>query len=222
LTVKDNSFRARVRLVTGIIAVAAAVLVLPSLGGAEEQEKTSLEDWDKPIGGHFARFLSDWTYPMIGATIGGYMLGDSYEQETGRRIMDALVAAGAGTQTLKTATNDRRPVPHSVNTRGFPSGHAAVAFATAAVVAERDSDLEVPAYTLAGFIGWSRHQTRQHYWHQIIAGAALGYWAGSQAAEGKIHLISHRNSAAPESFCFTGFDRNVEIRKPWVLYETDF
>lgn len=190
--------------------------------GAEEREPKSLEDWEKPIGGHFARALSDGTYPLLGLTLGNYMIGDTFEKETGKRLMDAIIVAGGGTQLLKEIIDQRRPVPHSVNKRGFPSGHAALAFAAATVVGDRDEGVEVPAYAVAGLIGWSRHKTRQHHWDQIIAGAVLGYWAGRQAADGKFHLLGDKGTAGAESFSFKGSDQSTEISSPWVLYRTEF
>lgn len=205
-----------------IVAVSMALAVTAIPAAADDAESTSLEDWKKPIGGHFARGLSNATYTMLALTVGNYMIGDSYEKETGKRLMDSLLVAGAGTQLLKATIDDRRPVPHSVNKRGFPSGHASLAFAAATVVGDRDEDMEIPAYTLAALIGWSRHQTRQHHWDQIIAGALLGCWAGRQASAGKIHLLSDRDPTDPESFCFTGFDKSTDIGVPWVLYSTEF
>ena len=202
------------------ICLAFTVTTIPALGG--EELPKDLEDWDKPIGGEFARALSDGTYPAIGATVGAYMLGDSYDRETGRRMIDALFVAGMGTQLLKELTKQNRPIPHHVNDRGFPSGHAAIAFATATVVGDRDPDLEIPALALAGIVSWSRHQTRQHFWDQIIAGAVLGYWAGSQAADGKFHLLADKDGTAPQGLQFRAFDREADTISPWVLYRTDF
>ena len=33
----------------------------------------------------------------------------------------------------------------------------------------------VPAYALAGFVGYSRVESREHYPHDVLAGAAIGF-----------------------------------------------
>jgi membrane-associated phospholipid phosphatase len=60
----------------------------------------------------------------------------------------------------------------------FPSGHAASAFAVAAIFSERYQNHRwVPwvAYGLAGVVGFSRLTTQAHFPSDIFMGAALGY-----------------------------------------------
>jgi undecaprenyl-diphosphatase len=62
-------------------------------------------------------------------------------------------------------------VPH---TGAFPSGHASVAFACAAVIAWASPRLGAPAFVLAAGIAFSRVYVGVHYPLDVLAGAALG------------------------------------------------
>jgi membrane-associated phospholipid phosphatase len=65
------------------------------------------------------------------------------------------------------------------NRGGFPSGHAASAFAVATVIAERYHDRHkwVPwvAYGTAAFLALSRLPDQAHFSSDIFFGAAAGY-----------------------------------------------
>ncbi len=143
---------------------------------------------DEP-GSDFARHVSDAAYPLWLGVPAYYLLsGDGDKVETGRRVVDALILAGAVTQLAKVTINSRRPSPHEANTHGMPSGHAALTFAIAAVVSERDPDWKWPAFGGAALIAWSRHDLRQHHWDQILVGAALGTYLGRAAGRGKTNI----------------------------------
>jgi membrane-associated phospholipid phosphatase len=62
-------------------------------------------------------------------------------------------------------------VPHSGS---FPSGHAATAFACAALLAWASPRLAVPALLLAAAIAWSRVYVGVHWPLDVLGGAALG------------------------------------------------
>ncbi len=74
---------------------------------------------------------------------------------------------------LKFATGPwfRRP-SHSPG--GFPSGHAAAAFALAFLLSERFPRGAVVWYFLAGAISWSRVEVGDHFAYQVIGGMILG------------------------------------------------
>jgi len=129
-------------------------------------------DGDEP-GSDFARSVSDAAYPLWLGVPAYYLLsGDGEKVETGRRVVDA----------------PRRPTPHEANKRGMPSGHAALTFAVAAAVSERDPDWKWPAFGTAALMSWSRYDLKQHYWDQIIVGAALGTYLGRVAGRGKTNI----------------------------------
>jgi len=73
---------------------------------------------------------------------------------------------------LKYAVDTRRPNgdPHS-----FPSGHAAITFASAEFMRKRYGwKFGAPAYLLATFVGYSRVRAHEHYFRDVAAGAAIG------------------------------------------------
>lgn len=78
----------------------------------------------------------------------------------------------------------------------FPSGHAAVSFATAAVFADRfDQPIAAIAYGLATAVALSRVYNDKHFLSDVVAGGALGWIIG------KTLSVRHR-----------GGDSDIEIR----------
>jgi len=78
----------------------------------------------------------------------------------------------ASTYLLKISINKKRP-----NGGGwsFPSGHTSWAFSNAAFIHKRYGyKLGIPAFLLASFVGWSRVESKNHYWNDVVWGAVLG------------------------------------------------
>lgn len=76
-------------------------------------------------------------------------------------------------EVLKRTTNKTRP--NGRDDRSFPSGHTAVAFAAAQYMQMRGGwRYGVPAYLAAAATGYSRVQAKEHYWRDVLAGAAIG------------------------------------------------
>jgi membrane-associated phospholipid phosphatase len=87
----------------------------------------------------------------------------------------STLSAAAVTEGLKLAVNEQAPdgADHS-----FPSGHASIAFSSAAFLQMRYGwTYGVPAYLVAAFVGYTRVATDQHYVHDVVAGAAIGIMA---------------------------------------------
>lgn len=105
----------------------------------------------------------------------GKVLGFDVVRMTGAPRHDfglALLRTGVVTYGLKYAVDEERP-----NGEGgsFPSGHTAVTFASAEFIRKQYGwAWGAPAYAAAGFVGWSRVATDDHWWHDVAAGAAIG------------------------------------------------
>lgn len=76
------------------------------------------------------------------------------------------------TQALKYGFNETRP---NGGSHSFPSGHTSAAFTGAEFIRkEYGWRWGLPAYAIAGFVGWSRVESREHYMRDVLAGAAIG------------------------------------------------
>jgi hypothetical protein len=79
--------------------------------------------------------------------------------------------------------------PDKSDRQSFPSDSAAVAFSAASFLQLRYGwSYGLPAYAVAGFVGWSRVESNRHYWHDVLAGAALG-WVASEITAARYHNI---------------------------------
>ncbi len=77
------------------------------------------------------------------------------------------------TFALKELTNKERP--DLSDNKSFPSMHSAVSFTGAAFIQKRYGwKWGIPAYAVAGFVGWSRVYGKKHDWWDVAAGASIG------------------------------------------------
>lgn len=101
----------------------------------------------------------------------GLTLG--YQDEQGAWEFGESAALTLGvTYGLKYSVNERRP---NGGSQSFPSGHTSISFSAAEFMRKRYGwEYGLPAYALASFVGYSRVESRQHYAHDVIAGASIG------------------------------------------------
>lgn len=84
----------------------------------------------------------------------------------------ALARTEVVTYALKYTIDARRP---NGGSHGFPSGHSSAAFMGAEFIREHDGPYwGVPAYAAATWVGYTRVESHNHYWRDVIAGAAIG------------------------------------------------
>lgn len=77
------------------------------------------------------------------------------------------------TEALKYIVNKERP--NGFDNKSFPSGHTSITFESAAFVQKRYGwKYGAPAYILAAYTGYSRVESKNHYFIDVLAGAALG------------------------------------------------
>src|SRR5262249_59880420 len=95
----------------------------------------------------------------------------------GLALLRATVVRECAAEPLKFATQRERP--DMSNHQSFPSGHAAITFATATVIERhlgwRKSLL---GYTIASYVAASRLHDNRHYLSDVVFGAAVGSIAG--------------------------------------------
>ncbi len=92
-------------------------------------------------------------------------------------VVRAQVVSEVMAQTLKIAV--RRERPDASSGYSFPSGHAAVTFATATVLQRHHGfKWALPAYGLASYVAASRLHDNVHFVSDVVFGAAVGTLAG--------------------------------------------
>lgn len=124
-----------------------------------------------------------------GAALGTYGIGLFAEHPMMTHIGSDLIRAQALnavlTRGLKFASQRRRP---SGGHESLPSGHASASFASAAVLDSHFGPrVGIPAYAVAGFIGWTRVRDNAHWLTDVVVGAAIG------AAVGRTVTAGHRD-----------------------------
>ncbi len=90
------------------------------------------------------------------------------------RTADALVVSTLFSEGLKRIVREKRP--DGSNRESFPSGHATAAFAVATMQSHYHPKQAIFWYAGATAIAASRVTLHRHYTHDVIAGAALGFF----------------------------------------------
>ena len=133
-------------------------------------------------------------YTLIGiAGIYGYGLIFKNEDvhKIGLQTIEAVGYAGIITSVLKVVVGRSRPYTNEAHsmfrpfnfhaaTTSFPSGHATVAFAMSTVLANNTNSLflKILSYTAAGLVDCSRIYHNAHWFSDVVAGSAIGYFVG--------------------------------------------
>jgi membrane-associated phospholipid phosphatase len=117
------------------------------------------------------------------ATYGvGLVSGHRTVTHIGSDLIRAQVLNAVITRGLKFAAGRRRP---SGGRESLPSGHASASFASAAVLDSHfGPKVGIPAYAVAGFIGWTRVRDNAHWLTDVIVGGAIGAAVGRTVARG--------------------------------------
>ncbi|MEW6251406.1 MAG: phosphatase PAP2 family protein [Planctomycetota bacterium] len=103
------------------------------------------------------------------------------EHEVAKALTQALAVNGISTMLLKVSTNTTAPNGDDL---AWPSGHTSSSFTVAAVLNEYYGPwVGLPAFGLAGLVGFQRLDSRTHDFSDVVFGAMLGYVIGSSIAK---------------------------------------
>lgn len=123
--------------------------------------------------------------PILLAIHASSLMNDDEElHDVSKTVLSAYAINGLSTVAIKGVANTDRPSDTWNNGEyGFPSFHMSSTTTIAAVLDEYyGPSVSVPAYALAGLIGWSRIDQRDHDLSDVVFGAAMGYVIGKSVA----------------------------------------
>ena len=168
----------------------SVVALCPLMARAQTAVSNSSSLIDQPITGQFslsssantasqnsaAKFASGTgTLLFLGAGTLLPLLEDGPEgREHTLRTMDSLLTSTLITEGLKHIVREKRP--DGSDRTSFPSGHATAAFAVATMQSHFHPKQAPYWYAGATLISYSRVKLNRHYYHDVIAGAAVGYF----------------------------------------------
>jgi hypothetical protein len=170
---------------------ATAVILAVGGGGtlASHAADTRLAGWTRTAGPSsytgVGRVLGDSWLQGGGAVAtyaAGKLAGNDEIAHLGGDLIRAQALNGVLTTALKFAIDRTRP---SGGNRAFPSGHSSATFASAAILhAHFGWKAGVPAYAVAGFVGWTRLRDNQHWVSDVVFGSTIGVIVGQTVAAG--------------------------------------
>ncbi len=113
-----------------------------------------------------------------------------------RQSIYSLGSAGGIALVGKALVHERRPDGSDFNS--FPSGHTAIAFASATTLNRRYGwKYGFPAYALATLTGVARVKADKHHWYDVVAGATIGSltgWYFTDAFDNKVQVVPWADS----------------------------
>lgn len=175
---------------------AAGALSIPVLAIATDEH---IRIWQQPspLGDDAAFVVKQYGEVKYAAAFalsvyaGGLALDDDDIRVTGRLLCESLLLAGITTTTVKMLSGRSRPyrgqgpwyfdpLQQDNGQLSFPSGHTTVAFAVSSVLSERIDNTwaSVGLYSLASLTGLSRVYHHEHWFSDVLLGAAVGTAAG--------------------------------------------
>ncbi|MGE3314464.1 MAG: phosphatase PAP2 family protein [Planctomycetaceae bacterium] len=125
---------------------------------------------------------------QVPVMLGAYAWSLRQQDEELHDLMGTMISAytinGVVTVTVKGIANTDRPSDDWNGGKfGFPSFHTSSSFAIAAVLDEYyGCRAGIPAYMVAGLVGWSRIDEQDHDLSDVVFGAALGWVIGKSVS----------------------------------------
>jgi membrane-associated phospholipid phosphatase len=143
--------------------------------------------WDVPT---YYGYIAPANVITLSVYAAGLFSGDDNIRTTGRLAFEAISISGISVMAVRYIFGRSRPFfndPHKFNwfesrneIQSFPSGHTVVAFAMSTVFAERIDNIwaRIGFYGMATLTGCARIRNNQHWFSDVVTGAALGIGAG--------------------------------------------
>ena len=203
----------------GMVNVNNALLLSAALAGSVAMRDDLDEEVRREVAQHPERWgtasnvlgrLGEVQYQVpVLLAVYGYSLReqDAELHELSASLISAYTLTGLTTTVIKGVSNTERPSKEwNDGNFGFPSFHVASSMSIAAVLDEYyGPKVGLPAIALAGLIGWSRIDERDHDLSDVVFGAAVGYLIGKSVAgqhrtgDGRVHVLpwTHPTEGTP-------------------------
>jgi membrane-associated phospholipid phosphatase len=151
-----------------------------------------------------ANAVSDNQWATISDVSAGVLIGSAlvvvpvvHDDWPGFRQAGLSIGVAGGLAVLgKAVVHEERP--DNSDNKSFPSGHTALAFASATTMYRRYGwEYAVPAYALATLTGVARVAAEKHHWWDAVAGAAIGGgsgWLFTEPFNDKVRLVPWADS----------------------------
>ena len=111
---------------------------------------------------------------MLALPASAYLLTLNKQDEQGAWALTKSLGLSA-VSTLVLNSIIEKDSPNGSSSDAFPSGHAAIAFGSAAFIQKRYGWRPgIPAYVVASYVGWLRVETDDHDNADVVVGAAVG------------------------------------------------
>lgn len=170
--------KAKYYLLSGTLLTAFLTIDSIEDGLGHDVQNETVEDKPlgsfSPIGDVAGQLVPNAIY--IGTMYGFYYFTDNLNYRSKSvHMLKSTTYTVLTTTLLKAIIREPRPAAGNNNRDSFPSGHTASAFAFASVVGtEHEWYWGTAAYTLAGFVAWSRINDNAHRLHDVVGGAVVG------------------------------------------------
>lgn len=140
----------------------------------------------------------------------GLIGGDTKVRRLAVKLTEATLLASSITLITKTVIGRGRPYkqesqyytnPFTFDNdyNSFPSGHTTLAFAYSTVMANEMDNVfwKIGWYSLAGLVGYARIYHNQHWFSDVLMGAAIGYFSGEFVNNHKLNMKNTAISLFP-------------------------
>ena len=143
----------------------------------------------------------------------GYFNNKDRLQRTGIVMFESIFLSGATVKAIKMIGDRKRPSESSSNanfdgpsfslsekSQSFPSGHSALAFATATSIAQEYKEnkaIVITSYTIATSISASRLFDNAHWLSDVIIGSAIGHFVAKYTYNKYTQITQPKFSISP-------------------------